>query len=88
MTDLDRLALLQGADHPAHRPRRTLTGALLTAAFPLGLLLAIENPVLVAAAGVLLTGAMLSARRLRPHLARRPRPRRLCVPRTDICVQL
>lgn len=88
MTDLDRLALLRGADHPAHRPRRTLTGALLTVVLVLGLLLAIESPVLVAASAALLAGSLLAGRRLRTHLGRRRRPRRLCLPGTGVCVQI
>lgn len=87
MTDLDRLALQQGADHPAYRPRRTLIGAVLSAAFALGLLLAIENPGLVAAAAVLLVVGLFAGRRLRTRLGRR-QAHRLCLPGTGICVQL
>ena len=85
MTRTDLLASTMGAVHPAHRPEPTLLGALATAALFVLLVTAIVYPALTA---VGLTGVALGAlgvRRLRSSAASR---RRLCLPRTSVCVTI
>lgn len=88
MSKTDLLASTMGADNPAHRPELTLRGALLTVALFVFLVAATVYPTLTAIGllGVVLgiIGVRWARRRLRHSYGRR----RLCLPRTGVCVTL
>lgn len=80
MTDPGRHARLTGAPDPRPRPRRTLAGAFATVA-----LVAVAEPLLVAALLATLVG-LLGGRRLVTRFARGRGTRRVCLPGTRLCV--